>query len=116
MSQTDLKNRLQKLINSSESLKLVSEKDRNSVVDRLLSATPEQMTKAISFFEGEQSGLQNIDEEIAKIEPEIQELTAELNDLSRKTDTEVRKVEESGAKAEDEKKAKELLKKLEEIV
>ena len=112
----DIEERLKQLVDNSPILNDLPEDERRDFVNRILSASPDQMTELIEIFEDTQADFENISREIVDLEGEIKELSAGAKILDTILGKKILKAEEMVSQKNDDNRADELLKKLEEIV
>lgn len=112
----DLKENLRQLVDNSPVISDLPEGERRGLVNRMLSASPDQMTELVKIFEDAQIEFESISREIVGLEDEIKQLDAEVKNLEAVLGKKILKAEEMVSQRGDNEKAEELLKKLEEIV
>ncbi len=112
----DIEEHLEQLVDNSPVLNDLPEDERRGLVNRILSASPDQMAELIKIFEDAQADFENISQEIVDLESEIKELGAEIKNMEAVLGKKIIKAEEMVSQKNDNEKADELLKKLEEIV
>lgn len=113
---TDTDARLLELINQSEAIQSLEEKERKTQIEKMMAATPEQKEQLIAVFEQEKAELEQIDEEFLSHEEEINGLIAEIKQIKAAAERAERIAEENRTRSQDDEKADMLLKKLDDIL
>jgi predicted nucleic acid-binding Zn-ribbon protein len=112
----NLEENLKQLVDNSPVISDLPEAEREDLINRILSASPDQMTELIKIFEGAQAEFESISQEIVDLESEIKGLNAEVKNLETVLGKKIIKAEEIVSQKNDDEKAEDLLKRLEEIV
>lgn len=115
MNSTDLKLKLQELIENSVALQSLPEEARNVRTKAMLEANDATMKQFITVLENETKQLQKIDADTASQTEEINSLIEEAKQLEKEAKREIRKEEEVSERAAEESKAEDILKELDNI-
>ncbi|MFC1600010.1 hypothetical protein ACFL3T_03220 [Patescibacteria group bacterium] len=83
MNQEDLKNRLQELIETSESMNELPEDERVDLVKEMLEGDPEQLKEIIKALEEEQKDLEKVDEEVNELKEVVDDAVSEAKILEQ---------------------------------
>ncbi len=112
----NLEENLKQLVDNSPVISDLPEDEKKDLINRILSASPDQMTELIKIFEDAQAEFESISQEIVDLESEIRGLNAEVKNLETVLGKKIIKAEEMVSQKNDDEKAEDLLKRLEEIV
>lgn len=112
----NLEENLKQLVDNSPVISDLPEGEKKDLINRMLSASPDQMTELIKIFEDAQAEFESISQEIVDLESEIKGLSAEVKNLETVLGKKIIKAEEMVSRKNDDEKAEDLLKRLEEIV